>query len=176
MGEFLHPFGWMKSRNKNTRPERQPSRSMTKSPAEVVRLALEAAQNSGLPEYSHDFSRHDYTQAQLFAILVLQCFLGLDFRGIIGLLEDWPEMQSQIGLKKLPHYSTLCLAKERLLKKRPSILSSNPSSAWLENWVFSRRRPRAHADVEVIWLRELPIPQDWKLAMSANIMSGKRPK
>jgi hypothetical protein len=89
-------------------------RAMTKSPLGLAREALALGQ-AALPAYSGRFSRRDYTQPQLFAVLVLKVFLKTDFRGIIAVLADWPSLRRALGLKKLPHYSTLCYAQERLL-------------------------------------------------------------
>ncbi len=61
---------------------------------------------------------HDYTQHQLFAILVLRQFLKTDYRGIIQMLKDFSDLREVLGIKKVPHYSTLCYAEKRLLKKK----------------------------------------------------------
>jgi hypothetical protein len=90
-------------------------RSLSKSPLAVVREALTAARQA-LPEYSCAVSRRDFTQPQLFAILALRKFLDLDYRGIIAILREWSDVRELLGLKKIPHYSTLCYAEERLLK------------------------------------------------------------
>jgi hypothetical protein len=91
-------------------------RAMTKSPLRLAKEAL-AAGKSALPEYSSPYSRHDFTQPQLFAILVLKVFLKTDFRGIVAVLAEWPDLRRTLGLKKVPHYSTLCYAQERLLEE-----------------------------------------------------------
>ncbi len=89
-------------------------RAMTKSPLRLTREALALGQ-SALPVFSGPFSRRDFTQPQLFAILVLKVFLKTDFRGIVALLADWPDLARTLGLKKVPHYSTPCYAQQRLL-------------------------------------------------------------
>lgn len=90
-------------------------RAMTKSPLRLAREALELGLKS-LPAYSGRFSRHDFTQPQLFATLVLKVFFKTDFRGIVAILAEWPDLRRALGLKKVPHYSTLCYAQERLLR------------------------------------------------------------
>ena len=95
---------------------------MTKSPRAVAREALRLAQES-LPAYSSKFSRKDYTQHQLFALLTLKTFFKTDYRGLIALLQDFAELRDELGLDKLPHYSTLCYAAGRL-KKGSSSCSS----------------------------------------------------
>lgn len=92
------------------------TRKMTKSPIALAKQALRAAK-AGLDTYSSHYSRHDYTQHQIFAILVLRQFLKTDYRGIIQMLEDFSDLRKVLGLKKVPHYSTLCYAEKRLLKK-----------------------------------------------------------
>ena len=105
------------------------TRPMTKSPRRLAREALRLAQEA-LPAYSCPTSRHDYTQAQLFAILALKTFLKTDSRGVAAVLADFPELRADLGLTKVPHYSTLCYAERRLLKKGGSASSSaRPSAA-----------------------------------------------
>ncbi len=102
---------------------------MTKSPRAVAREALRLAQEA-LPAYSSKFSRQDFTQPQLFALLALKTFFKTDYRGVVQLAADFAELREELGLAKVPHYSTLCKAEQRLLKKgRPSSSSSRPPCA-----------------------------------------------
>lgn len=101
---------------------------MTKSPVALARVAYGVAQKS-LPAYSSKFSRKDYTQHQLFALLSLRIFLGVDLRGLIAFLVDWSDLRKALDLKKIPHYSTLSYAQKRLLKKTPITFFSGISSA-----------------------------------------------
>jgi hypothetical protein len=96
---------------------------MTKTPRAVAREALRLAQEA-LPAYSAARSRKDYTQHQLFAILALKTFLKTDYRGIAQFLTDFAEIRNDLGLDAVPHYSTLCYAAGRLLKKGRSSASS----------------------------------------------------
>ena len=99
---------------------------MTKSPR---RIALEACRlaREAPPAYSCPTSRHDFTQAQLFALLALKTFFKTDYRGVAQLLTDFADLREDLGLDKVPHYSTLCYAASRLLKRgRPSSSSSAP--------------------------------------------------
>ena len=75
------------------------------------------AGEKALPPQSSRFSRKDFTQAQLFAILVLRQFFKVDYRGIVQLLQDPGELRDVLKLHKVPHYSTLCYAEGRLMKK-----------------------------------------------------------
>lgn len=97
---------------------------MTKSPRAVAREALRLAQET-LPAYSSKFSRQDFTQHQLFALLAVKTFFKTDYRGVIALVEDFAELREELGLATIPHYSTLCYAAQRLLKKGNSFSSSS---------------------------------------------------
>jgi hypothetical protein len=99
------------------------TRPMTKSPRAVAREALRLAQEA-LPAYSSKFSRKDFTQHQLFALLALKTFFQTDYRGLIQLLDDFAELRQDLSLDKVPHFSTLCYAEQRLLKGGSSSCSS----------------------------------------------------
>ena len=89
-------------------------------PWEALRLAQDA-----LPPYSATRSRKDFTQHQLFAVLALKTFFRTDYRGVAQLLADFSDLREDLGLTKVPHYSTLCYAAARLLKKGRSSSSSS---------------------------------------------------
>jgi hypothetical protein len=96
---------------------------MTKSPRAVAQEALRLARDA-MPAYSSKFSRKDFTQHQLFALLALKTFFKTDYRGLIQMLRDFCELREDLGLEKIPHYSTLCKAVPRLLKKGSPFFSS----------------------------------------------------
>ena len=106
-------------------------RPMSKSAVRVAREAL-AVGRMALPPYASKFSKHDFTQPQLFALLALKQFLKTDYRGLVALLTEWGELRRALGLRKVPHYSTLCYAEQRLLagaeKGGPSAVPRLPSS------------------------------------------------
>src|SRR3712207_264622 len=89
-------------------------RKMSKSAVRVAREAL-AAGRAALPEYGSRYSRRDYTQPQLFALLALRQFLRTDHRGVVVLVAEWSEPRHALGLTKVPHYSTLAHASRRIL-------------------------------------------------------------
>jgi hypothetical protein len=91
------------------------SRMMTKSAVRFARAAL-AVGARALPRYGYR-SRKDYTQPQLFALLALRQYLGLDYRGLATLVAEWGELRRALGLAHAPHYSTLCYADGRLEKR-----------------------------------------------------------
>jgi hypothetical protein len=101
----------------------------TQDPVALARTALAAGERA-FPPYSHPKSPHKFTQPQLFALLTLRQFLRLDYRGLIAWLRRWAELRQALGLERLPHYSTLCYAEARLLKKtapRASSMRRSPS-------------------------------------------------
>ena len=108
-----------------------PARSMTKSAVRLARTALAFA-DAALPRYHAPRSRHDFTQAQLFALLSIRQMLRVDYRGLVTLVAEWGELRRALKLRKVPHYSTLCYAAHRLLadaeKGGPSPRSSGRSS------------------------------------------------
>jgi len=101
---------------------------MTKSPLALARAALAAAAEA-LPKYSSKYSKHDFTQHQLFALLALREFLKTDYRGLEALLRDWSDLRQALGLAKVPDHSTLQKAAVRLLEKKGPPPSSPPPSA-----------------------------------------------
>lgn len=90
--------------------------NLTNSPVRLARTALAVAKKA-LPTYSAVKSRHDFTQAQLIAILALRQFFKTDYRGIRQLLSDFSDLRKELGLKKVPHYTTIQKAQQRLIKK-----------------------------------------------------------
>ena len=90
-------------------------RAMSKSPKQVALSALDVARGS-LPAYSDAHSPKTFTQHQLFAIATLRKFFRVDYRGIVAILLDSSDLRRALGLKKVPHFSTLCYAEQRLFK------------------------------------------------------------
>ena len=101
----------------------QTTRPMSKSPLRIARTARRIAERA-LPRYSSKYSPQRFTQAQLFACLVLRQFFRTDYRGLVALLEDFPELRRALKLKCLPHYSTLCYAQHRLMRSAHSRLAA----------------------------------------------------
>jgi len=81
-----------------------------------LREAYEVASDA-LPAYSHPFSPQKFTVHQVIAILVLKEFMRCDYRKIEAILEDSPDLCDAIGLKHIPHYTTLQKASARLLNR-----------------------------------------------------------
>lgn len=91
-------------------------RCTTRSPVALARKALQIA-SEAMPAYASKFSKRDFTQHQLLAMLVLKQFFKTDDRGIVELLRDLPDLQNVLGIRKVPHFTTLFHAQKRLAKK-----------------------------------------------------------
>jgi hypothetical protein len=91
-------------------------RVSTRSPVALARTALRVARQA-LPAYASKFSRRDFTQHQLLAVLALEQFFKTDDRGIVAYLADWSDLRDALELEKLPHHTTLFHARKRLAKK-----------------------------------------------------------
>ncbi|HYX34228.1 MAG TPA: hypothetical protein VE954_14080 [Oligoflexus sp.] len=140
------------------------ARPMTKSPLAIAKLALKIGQRS-LDTYSCPQSRHDFTQAQLFAILVLKSFFRTDYRGIVAILNDLSELRHALKLDHTPHYSTLYYAGQRLLKKGGLKSSRLPFSMKQKDSEFSKEKSRVSL-----------ILQEWTQAIPADTMCNERGK
>lgn len=71
-----------------------------------------------LPLYTHVNSPKKFTQPQLFACLVLKNFLQTDYHGVVWQLLDSPALAEAIELARVPHFTTLQKAAQRLLGSR----------------------------------------------------------
>jgi len=91
-------------------------RVSTRSPVALAKMALQISADA-IPAYSCKFSKKDFTQHQLLALLVLEQFLRTDDRGIVALLADWSDLRDELKLRKIPHPTTLFQARKRLAKK-----------------------------------------------------------
>ena len=86
----------------------------TKSPKKLLVVAYDVAKKT-LPRYSHQFSPHKFTLAQLFACLVLKTFLKTDYRGLAQWLVDCPDLCRVIDLTTVPHFTTFHKASHKIL-------------------------------------------------------------
>jgi hypothetical protein len=106
-------------------------RVATRSPVALARKALQIAADA-IPAYSSKFSKKDFTQHQLLAMLALEQFLRTDDRGLVALLAEWSDLRDTLGIRKVPHPTTLFQARKRLAKKGTLIACSARSSLMLE--------------------------------------------
>jgi hypothetical protein len=73
----------------------------------VAELAM-ALGRRHLADFGAVRSRHDFTQRQLMACLILKAYLKTTYRGIIELLKLSPRLREELGLvEKLPHFTAL---------------------------------------------------------------------
>ena len=108
------PFtGLRRNTGMNTEPNTARPAMKIKSPLTLARTALASAQEA-LPLYSSKFSRHDFTQHQLYALLALRRYFKTDYRGLEAMVRDWSELRAELGLKRVPDHSTLQRAARRL--------------------------------------------------------------
>ena len=113
----------------------------SKSPRKVALVALDVGQEA-LPRYSHLCSPKKFTQPQLFACLVLKQFFKTDYRGVTGILADTPSLCQAIGLKKVPHWTTLQKASRRILRQAAVQKLLDATVARARPRSRKKRRPR----------------------------------
>jgi hypothetical protein len=79
-------------------------------PQTIEQVAALAMRLGGrhLADYGATTSRHDFTQRQLMACLILRAYTKTTYRGVLEVLAVSPSLRQELGLgDKLPHYSTL---------------------------------------------------------------------
>jgi Transposase domain (DUF772) len=119
----------------------------SKSPIQVIKRSLLIA-NKALPLYSHHMSKRIFTQPQLFTCLVLKQFFKTDYRGLVSILVDSPNLKEAIGLRRVPHWTTLHKALHRLL--------SEPAIKQLLDESLQLGGTKAD-DKKKLWLNKLPL-------------------
>ena len=78
-----------------------------------ARVALEVAR-SVLPSYRSRFSKHQFTQPQLLAVLCLMRYEDWTFREAEVRLSEHRELRRVLGLASVPDYTTLYRFLKRL--------------------------------------------------------------
>jgi hypothetical protein len=63
--------------------------------------------------YAHENSPKVFTQPQLLCCLILKAYLNTTYRGVVEQLALMPKVYNAIGLRQLPHYTTLQKFAER---------------------------------------------------------------
>jgi hypothetical protein len=63
--------------------------------------------NSHLQIYSCKYSKRKYTQHQLMSLVLLKEYMNTDYRSIVELVELMDKVKLKIGLKQVPHFTTL---------------------------------------------------------------------
>jgi hypothetical protein len=72
----------------------------------IAALALQVGRRC-MSAYAHAKSPKTFTQPQLLACLVVKANLKLTYRGIVQVLEISPALRQSMGLRSIPHYTTL---------------------------------------------------------------------
>jgi hypothetical protein len=93
-----------------------PFRQMSRSPLRVARVTLTQAERA-LPASACKNSRHDFTVPQQVTLVVLKQVFKLDYRGLTAWLADWSDLRTALQLAKVPHFTTVQKAAQRLAKK-----------------------------------------------------------
>ena len=146
----------------------------TKSPRRVLQYSYLIGQLV-LPDYSHRYSRHDFTQPQLFACLVLKEFLQLDYRKLAGLLQDAGELNVVIGLDKVPHFTTFQKAARRLLANHRAKPTSTRRSVWHRCKAACRGEWRWPRSMAQAWRRVTPAATTSSDALTPGNTGSTRP-
>lgn len=79
---------------------------------ELMKLAQKA-----VPEYSGKFSKKTFTQHQHLAVLCIKAKVRQRYREAEDILSNMPTVQSALGLKQVPDYSTMCRNMQHLKVK-----------------------------------------------------------
>ncbi|MCH8824617.1 MAG: transposase [Planctomycetes bacterium] len=118
----------------------------SKSPRKVAAVAM-AIGDRMLPEYGHQYSRHDFQLSQLFACLVLRKFFRVDYRGIVAIIEDCSDIRKVLRLSKTPHFTTLQKAERRLLADDliRKYLTQTVEAFYDKNWLSTDVSNTAHS-------------------------------
>jgi len=67
-----------------------------------------------VPPYSSKFSKRTFTQPQLMTLYCLKIKLGVTYRELVDWLGEMPRIREALGLKQLPHFTTVQKAFQRL--------------------------------------------------------------
>ncbi len=79
----------------------------------LAAFALRVASRQ-LPDYSSPNSPRRFTQPQLLACIVLKPWLGDTYRSVAERLERSPRLRAVLGLRSVPHYTTLKRFRDRI--------------------------------------------------------------
>ncbi len=121
--------------------QNSPRTTRVKSPLALAKTALAAAREA-IPQYSSRFSRHDYTQHQLYALVALRRLLKTDYRSLEATLHDWAELRETLGLVRVPDHSTIQRAERRFDARRKPKPAPTPAPARPEAMpLFDRPAP-----------------------------------
>jgi len=83
-----------------------PNRKLFNRFIKFLRIAYGICKDS-MRMYSSKFSRHDFTQRQLIALLMLKTRMRMRYREIVDIVSICPDIKKILDLNKVPHYTTL---------------------------------------------------------------------
>src|ERR1700724_645116 len=109
-----------------------------------ARIALHVCQ-AVLPRYRSRFSKHQFTQPQLLAILCLMRYEDWTFREAEVRLREHSELRAVLRLSSVPDYTTVY----RFLRRLPDDAIENVLGEYGRVWCGSLRRGRRRARVAV---------------------------
>ncbi len=110
-----------------------------------ARLALKIA-TAVLPRYRTRFSKHQFTQPQLLAILCVMRYEDWTFREAEVRMREHGELRRALGLRHAPDHTTMC----RFLFRLPEESIGRALAEAARR--FPRRRRRARVAVEAVGL------------------------
>jgi IS5 family transposase len=86
------------------------------NPSQLLQLTEKCMElaTQQVPPYSSKFSKHTSTQPQLIVLYCLKLKLGVTYRELIDWLGEMPRIQEALGLRRLPHFTTVQKAFARL--------------------------------------------------------------
>jgi len=87
----------------------------TKSPKKLAVAAYLIARGT-LTEHNSRYSPKKFTQPQLMVRHALKTLFNTDYRSIVQILDDCPNLYRVFELNNVPHFTTLHKASQRLLK------------------------------------------------------------
>ena len=82
-----------------------------------IDTAIAVSGRSHLPLYSSKYSKRKYTQHQLMTLVLLKEYLNEDYRNFVELIELMDKVQNKIGIKQVPHFTTL----QKFMSRIPSV-------------------------------------------------------
>jgi len=82
-------------------------------PLQFTQMCMRLATQQ-VPLYRSRFSKHTFTQPQLIVLYCLKLKLGVSYRDLIDWLREMPRIQEALGLRHLPHFTTVQKAFARL--------------------------------------------------------------
>ena len=83
----------------------------------LVKTSFEVIQNSHVPLHSSKFSKKKYNQHQLLTLIILKEDIGKDYRDFAELIQIMVPLREIIGLKEVPHFTTL----QKFMTRVPSL-------------------------------------------------------